>query len=193
MPTAIPIAPGTVFGKWTVLGDSPSRNRNKEYLCRCECGVEASIRAYGLRHGRSVSCISCVRSKYDNHGQVHGHYLTRLLSGVKHRNKILDATVTVEDLARQWEIQQGRCALSGVPLTLRTRVKDTSSTASVDRIDSTKGYQPENIQWVHKAINQMKMDLPESEFFDWCNAVTAHKDQTVKLREGRHPWRADRS
>ena len=40
-----------------------------------------------------------------------------------------------------------------------------SKTASLDRIDSSKGYTEDNIQWVHKDVNQMKMDLPEQRFF----------------------------
>ena len=44
-------------------------------------------------------------------------------------------------------------------------------TASLDRIDSTKGYSKDNIQWVHKDINCMKMDFSQQYFIDLCVKV----------------------
>ena len=62
-------------------------------------------------------------------------------------------------------LRQGeRCALSGVTLVM-------GDNASVDRIDSDHGYTPENIQWVDKTINQMKSDLDQEEFINWCRKV----------------------
>jgi hypothetical protein len=45
-------------------------------------------------------------------------------------------------------------------------------TASLDRIDSSKGYVEGNVQWVHKRINIMKNDLSDSEFIEWCRVVS---------------------
>jgi hypothetical protein len=45
------------------------------------------------------------------------------------------------------------------------------ATASLDRIDSSKGYTIENVQWVHAIINNMKWDMPQSEFLSFCYAV----------------------
>jgi hypothetical protein len=94
----------------------------------------------------------------------------------------------MQDLADQWVAQEGKCAISGVPLTLKAHKRDHTGTASVDRIDSKLGYTKDNIQWVHKTVNQMKMDLEESEFFDWCNKISANKEETKRLREGSRPW-----
>ena len=49
--------------------------------------------------------------------------------------------------------------------------KDKTATASLDRIDSTKGYIDGNIQWVHKRINTMKMDMSQKDFIDFCKQV----------------------
>jgi len=50
------------------------------------------------------------------------------------------------------------------------------NTASLDRIDSSKGYESGNIQWVHKQLNNMKQALPENEFFEWIKLVHSFKD-----------------
>ena len=44
-------------------------------------------------------------------------------------------------------------------------------TASLDRIDSTKGYVRGNIQWVHKDINWFKRDYPKISFWHSVNLL----------------------
>ena len=47
-------------------------------------------------------------------------------------------------------------------------------TASLDRIDSKLGYILGNIQWVHKQINEMKMDLAEVDFLRWVKIIAEY-------------------
>ena len=44
-------------------------------------------------------------------------------------------------------------------------------TASLDRIDSSKGYIEGNVQWVHKRVNLMKGNMSTENFIEWCNLV----------------------
>lgn len=79
-----------------------------------------------------------------------------------------------------FEKQNGKCALSGVDINLSDKLHKFSPdystfTASVDRIDSSKGYIVGNIQWVHKTINYIKRDLDENEFIDWCKKIADNK------------------
>lgn len=84
------------------------------------------------------------------------------------------------DIAETYSLieKQGfKCAISGVEIYLgKTR------TASLDRIDSQKGYSIDNIQWIHKTINRMKMDLDESEFIDWCHLISEHSNDIFAER-----------
>jgi len=77
--------------------------------------------------------------------------------------------LTLEDLYTKYTTQQKRCAISGVELNMplvnlyryeknKNFVNSKNFTASLDRIDSSKGYAPDNVQWVHKGIN--KSDKP---------------------------------
>ena len=71
----------------------------------------------------------------------------------------------------------GRCNLSGIPLTLvKMYAQSINQTASLDRIDSSQGYEKSNIQWVHKKINIMKNNLPEKEFFKFCNKIIENQN-----------------
>ncbi len=44
-------------------------------------------------------------------------------------------------------------------------------TASLDRIDSSRGYTLDNIQWVHKDLNKMKTNYPNDYFIKMCKYV----------------------
>lgn len=77
----------------------------------------------------------------------------------------------MEDLWNLFEKQERKCAMTGLGLTLRGYGKPPG-TASVDRIDSSKGYTKDNIQWVHKDVNKMKMDFTKEYFIEVCRLIT---------------------
>ena len=87
------------------------------------------------------------------------------------------------EIKETWDLfieQGGRCTLTGVPLTLHpSHLNKGANTASLDRIDSTKGYVKGNIQWVHKVINFMKSSLSDAEFIRWCELVAHHRSAVV--------------
>jgi hypothetical protein len=66
--------------------------------------------------------------------------------------------------------QRRRCALTGLPISF-SRTRRDGRSASIDRIDSTKGYCSGNVQWVHKLVNRLKGDLPESVFLSLCRLI----------------------
>jgi len=47
-----------------------------------------------------------------------------------------------------------------------------AQTASLDRVDSRKGYVVGNIQWVHSMVNMSKNKYPQDKFIEMCRAVT---------------------
>jgi hypothetical protein len=44
-------------------------------------------------------------------------------------------------------------------------------TASLDRIDSSKSYNKNNIQWVHKDVNKMKWAFNQNHFIKFCKLI----------------------
>jgi hypothetical protein len=71
--------------------------------------------------------------------------------------------ITLKHLGDLWE-KQPVCPYSGESLIQKTFNKDSCATASLDRINPEKGYQPRNIQWVHKEFNKMKGVKTHEEF-----------------------------
>lgn len=99
-------------------------------------------------------------------GEIPHSYFTKTLDSAKKRN--IPFNITIEDMAKLYDKQGGRCVLSGMPITFG---KYKYATASIDRKDSSKGYTVDNIQWVHKSINAMKSNLSDERFVELCKAV----------------------
>jgi hypothetical protein len=85
-----------------------------------------------------------------------------------------DFDLTIDDLKDQWELQKGICPYSKFDLKLPIGTKKIhhSFRASLDRIDSSKGYIKGNIQFVSTLINFMKSSISHDEVIDFLNKLT---------------------
>ena len=166
------IAPGTVFGKLTVLRYAGSNARHEsQFECLCECGTRTLILGAQLKNGKSKSC-GCAHKrgknniKWKGYEELGGSHWNDIVFGAKKRK--LDIDITIKEAWELFVKQNKCCAITKVPITMRQYFKDTQATASLDRIDSSKGYVAGNVQWVHKVINEMKMDQDQQRFVYWC-------------------------
>ncbi len=90
------------------------------------------------------------------------------------RKRGLDFNLTMPYLEELFTRQDGKCPYTGWALTFSKTTTTYDGTASLDRIDSTKGYVQGNVQWVHKHINLMKLAHAHEEFVELCKAVARH-------------------
>jgi hypothetical protein len=76
------------------------------------------------------------------------------------KRRFKDVNITLDDLKEVWEEQNGICPYTGIKLILpedsNINQIDFFHRASLDRIDSTKGYIKGNIQFISTPINLMK-------------------------------------
>lgn len=164
---------GATFGAWRVLGTEGFRTgRHIGILCECRCGV---TRVHQVCKLKSIPappvCRRCLDVSKRKSWPI--RYLGHIQRGARKRAKVCN--LTCEDLERQREAQEDRCKYTGLVLTWSESKNGLpQATASLDRIDSALPYQPGNIQWVHKVVNNMKSTYTEEEFLQWCRAVTAH-------------------
>lgn len=96
---------------------------------------------------------------------IPGKVLSKLKRDAEKRD--IDFALDMEDIWNQYINQNKVCRFSGVPLTWGVD-------ASVDRIDSSKGYNFDNIQIVHKAINMLKCDMDDKQFIHWCKLIARY-------------------
>ena len=81
--------------------------------------------------------------------------------------------LSVADITTIYKEQQGLCAVSKVPLTCIKipNTKKVHTNLSIDRIDSTKGYEIGNIQLVCAIVNIMKSTLTMTELAWWAEQI----------------------
>ena len=169
---------GKVFGYLTVIGRSSLKNKyGKVYWdCSCKCGGSHILTTERLTSGsaHSCGCKNLRRSKDNPHftgyQEISGNLWFRIKDEAKRRG--IQFNVTLEEV---WDlfVKQGRkCKLTGLDLTFGKSSKDSSRTTSLDRIDSQKGYDIANLQWVHKDINWMKNRFNNEYFIKMCTLVS---------------------
>jgi hypothetical protein len=111
-------------------------------------------------------------------GQICGTLMTYLRSKAKART--LPFEISAEQLWELYNRQEGKCALSGIPITLTTVINQQHNldkslmSASLDRIDNSKGYYIDNVQWIHKTLNAMRRQYSVEEYVYWCTLVANH-------------------
>ena len=90
----------------------------------------------------------------------------------KYRGKECDLTIDyIKDL---WKKQNGKCAITRIPLIHPTKATNKCLMASLDRIESDKGYIIGNVQFVTCAINYAKNSHSDSDIRDFIKLVFEH-------------------
>jgi hypothetical protein len=130
-------------------------------------------RAYGRSYnnserGKEVRREFAVRSEATLDGYIKMRFRGCRTNAEK-RGISVSALIKADTLQALWASQNGRCAVTGMQMHLGDG--DFNRKGSIDRIDSSVGYEPENIRWVCFWVNQAKSDGSDAELLDWCTAV----------------------
>lgn len=171
------------FNNLTVIKEVKHNGRN-QYLVRCDCGAEIIRRKDHVHDGRVKMCKSCAsKETAKNHPMpirrtgyegLSGTHFLSIKNGAEKRS--LEFDLDPEWLWNLYITQQQTCALTGVPIKLvcaisGSNVDWTVVTASLDRINNTKGYIKDNVWWVHKAANRLKNNYSMEELLYWCKLI----------------------
>lgn len=140
---------------------------------KCDCGKEQNAFCAKWLRKEYDKCRSCQISrennyKWDGYEDITGDTFYK----IKHNAKRIGVD---HNLSKKylWDLfiqQNKKCALSGMDLKFR-RCSHDDQTASLDRIDSSKGYVEGNVQWIHKDINKMKNEYDQQYYISVCKRV----------------------
>jgi hypothetical protein len=152
---------------------------NKRVWWLCEHGHEWKAMINDRNQGRNCPRCNIIRQYKDIVEGLPKYHWSRILAHAKEREKELD--ITPEEILQIYKSQNGKCAISGLPITFRSEYgcrktgrKYSLDTASLDRIDSSKGYVHGNVQWVHKHINVMKSYHDQNYFLSLVESIYNH-------------------
>lgn len=188
-PTPLVEMVGRRFSRLVVIDQAqPSTSDGKtRWVCLCDCGTQKIVCRSNLVNGSTQSCgcllreaaalrlstrLKGKRSKgWKGIGEMSASFWGQICSGARSRG--LPVEITHQEAWDLFQAQEGKCALTGLTLEF-PKVGKRSGSASLDRVDSGKGYVTGNIQWVDKRIQQMKWNLPQEDFVSLCRSVVEH-------------------
>lgn len=121
-----------------------------------------------------ISGVMTTASQYETISGNWNRYFSRTRCRTAKRIEI-----TVEHLLELLEEQNGKCALSGIPLTcILEKGKKHKTNASLDRIQPGGPYIKDNVQLVCSALNSWRSDTELEEFIWWCKQVAEKHNGT---------------
>jgi hypothetical protein len=182
------------FNKYNLILLETYKQSRIKVRTKCHCGNEFLAEPQNVFQGRCMSC-GCIHKKqaklnsinsrdklWKGFGEISGIYWNKIKSGSGQRSetKFIEFNITIE---YAWELflkQNRKCALSGIELMFSSSYSKngTLQTASLDRIDPTRGYIVGNVQWVHKSVNLAKHYMDNEEFIELCNKICNYNKKT---------------
>lgn len=168
------------FGRLIVIRKlSESRGGSVLWECKCDCGTITKVSTRHLNRKknviRSCGCLHKVSGvdhrDWKGHGEISGSWWIQRVMRTHDLRPKIEISITIEDAWDLFLKQDRKCSLTGVDLIISIK---PFGTASIDRIDSSKGYVLGNVQWVHKDINYMKRHLTQEYFIDLCTKVAKY-------------------
>lgn len=173
---------GERFDKLVII-EKIKINNKIEMKCLCDCGIYVNRRYNLLQTNKTNHCGCSRKLPWEGVGEVPARYLAGLILSAKHRDIYFDANnVTLDFL---WELflkQDRKCAISGIDIYFQSKIKKyypIDWTASLDRIDSNLPYITTNVQWVHKVVNEMKVDYNLKYFINLCKKVSDYDQKKL--------------
>lgn len=150
------------------LTGNKKRNKYTYYEIECNCGtIRYMSHAVLLRNPTYCGNNCDLLKKYKPVGDLSSKYWNNLTTRSLKKGIIVE--ITMEYSWNLFLTQNKKCKLSGIDLVMNK--KNVINTASLDRIDSKKGYTEGNVQWVHRDINQMKMEFSDEYFIEMCKKI----------------------
>lgn len=140
--------------------------------------------------GLQSICKTCQNKRMQLHSSTLDNFIKKIFLNLKHntkkRSKDLDIQITIQDIKDLYNKQNGKCALSNIKMThiayntVGNQHTINKWNISIDRIDSTKGYTPDNIQLICTIINRMKSDMDDTELVLLANKVSIYNVDKIK-------------
>jgi len=201
IPKSVKDLTGKHFGQLTVLAFFNIRPKLGAYwLCHCECGRETVHRGADLRKGYIISCgchkAQCARESLTTHGLSHLPIYGRwhgMLQRCSDPNHVAYARYGGKGIAvcERWKSFENFYADMGEP---------PSDKHSVERIDGSLGYSPQNCCWATASEQNRNTSQNRNITFrgqtkclaDWAIELGINYG-TLQSRIGKYGWTVERA
>ena len=177
----LPIREGDKYGMLTVVKEGekiylPSNQFNRTMICRCECGAEKQIRIMHLTRGKIISC-GCIQKTKNGESNTVLHkrwkamFERTAITGIN-KERYFDRGISVckewEDYFtfKEWALKNG-----------------FQESLTIDRIDNSKGYSPDNCRYVTPEENCNNRDETFFVFYKGEKVAFMQLMRNLKIQE----------
>jgi len=143
-----------------------TESKNRKHYCSLNCLGEANAKNLGDWLGKG----DATRLKGINRKDKYSGF-REFIRRARNRKNLGD--LTLDDLIEQWNKQNSICPYTGIQLKLPDykNKHQIFEAASLDRIDSNKPYEKNNVVFVSTPINYMKNTMSEKETVAYCKKI----------------------
>lgn len=182
---------GQKFNRYTVIELDKEKSNNKFWKifwrCRCDCGSEKSVSSQALKSGttKSCGCLHRERAK-DRCGKlfkkrVLQHPRIAILQQYKYRAKRFNRLFAIpEDVF--FNLIEQKCYYCGSEPNNEAKTRPSKHHESkiylyngLDRVDTSRGYETDNVIPCCLICNFAKNDLTQKEFFNWIEKIHTNR------------------
>ena len=154
--------------------------------CKQNKDIKLFVKDKSSKDGFTIECKECKRKRNyqrrkKNKENFKDHIVYDITDSIYNRIKYcaterkIKFNITKAYLLEKVYNQDFRCKLSDkvlcFPKSHGSGVKRYTN-ASLDRIDSSKGYVVDNVQWVDKDVNMAKQRLSQKKFIEMCKMIS---------------------
>lgn len=153
-----------------------SKKLGRPEFCSRSCSASSRNKNWP-KEERLKHCYQIKRHSNNRHDEYSSfRYFIIKSRDRQRRSKYGASTIDVNYLKNLWEAQSGKCAYTGIGMILPKNTKENSiirslKKASLDRIDSKKGYVQGNVQFVCLSLNIAKKDFTNEEMKSFLSEI----------------------
>jgi hypothetical protein len=137
-----------------------SKKINRNMFCSRNCSI--SFNNKGIQRNKITDISKYCNNKIDKYTPIRTYY-------TRSKKRLKEFNLTLDELLNQWNKQNGICPYTNLKMDLKNSTKSLKK-ASLDRIDSNKGYTSDNIEFVCLGINYMKSNFTKQQVSEFLNS-----------------------